>query len=110
MAHIIVIGAGIGGLTAGALLLNAGHKVTILEAQTYPGGSAGTYYHKGFRFDAGATLAGGFPQKSLFDVRGPETGIPNLLLVGDSIFPGQSTAGVTLGGLRVASATLQKIG
>lgn len=60
MAHIIVIGAGIGGLTAGALLLNAGHKVTILEAQTYPGGSAGTYYHKGYRFDAGATLAGGF--------------------------------------------------
>ena len=60
MAHIIVIGAGIGGLTAGALLLKAGHKVTVLEAQAYPGGSAGTYYHKGYRFDAGATLAGGF--------------------------------------------------
>jgi C-3',4' desaturase CrtD len=60
MSHIIVIGAGIGGLTAGALLLKAGHQVTILEAQVYPGGSAGTYYHKGYRFDAGATLAGGF--------------------------------------------------
>ena len=60
MSHIIVIGAGIGGLTAGALLLKAGHEVTVLEAQVYPGGSAGTYYHKGYRFDAGATLAGGF--------------------------------------------------
>jgi len=56
----IVIGAGIGGLTAAALLLRAGHAVTVLEAHVYPGGSAGTFFHKGFRFDAGATLAGGF--------------------------------------------------
>lgn len=58
--HTIVIGAGIGGLTAGALLLKAGHRVTVLEAHVYPGGSAGTFFHKGYRFDAGATLAGGF--------------------------------------------------
>ena len=58
--QVVVIGAGIGGLTAGALLLHAGHPVTILEAHVYPGGSAGTFYHQGFRFDAGATLAGGF--------------------------------------------------
>ena len=32
----------------------------------------------------------------------PRTGLPNLRLVGDSIFPGQSTAGVTLGAMRVA--------
>lgn len=57
---VIVIGAGIGGLTAGALLLNAGFDVSLLEAHVYPGGSAGTFYHQGFRFDAGATLAGGF--------------------------------------------------
>ena len=56
----IVIGAGIGGLTAGALLLRAGHRVTVLEAHVYPGGSAGTFYHQKYRFDAGATLAGGF--------------------------------------------------
>ncbi|MGB1288023.1 MAG: FAD-dependent oxidoreductase [Aggregatilineales bacterium] len=58
--RIVVIGAGIGGLTTGALLAKSGYQVTILEAQTYPGGSAGTFFHKGYRFDAGATVAGGF--------------------------------------------------
>jgi phytoene dehydrogenase-like protein len=47
-------------------------------------------------------MVGGFPQESLFKARGPRVGIPNLRLVGDSIFPGQSTAGVTLGAMRVA--------
>jgi len=57
--QVVVIGAGVGGLTAAALLVKAGLKVTVLEQQTYPGGSAGTFFHKGYRFDAGATLAGG---------------------------------------------------
>lgn len=56
----VVIGAGIGGLTAAALLLKAGHQVTVLEAHIYPGGSAGTFYHQKYLFDAGATLVGGF--------------------------------------------------
>lgn len=59
-SHTLVIGAGIGGLTAGALLLQAGHQVTVLEAHVYPGGCAGTFYHQKYLFDAGATLAGGF--------------------------------------------------
>ena len=60
MARTVVIGAGLGGLTTAALLVHAGHKVTVLEAQAYPGGCAGTFYHQGYRFDVGATLAGGF--------------------------------------------------
>ena len=56
----MVVGAGVGGLTTAALLARAGLEVTVLEAQVYPGGCAGTYFHRGYRFDAGATLAGGF--------------------------------------------------
>ncbi len=74
--HTIIIGAGIGGLTAAALLLNAGHQVTVLESQIYPGGCAGTFTYQGYRFDAGATLAGGFapggPHAQLADIIGLE--------------------------------------
>ncbi len=58
--RVVVVGAGIGGLTTAALLAKAGCDVTVLEAHVYPGGCAGTFYHQGFRFDAGATLAAGF--------------------------------------------------
>jgi phytoene dehydrogenase-like protein len=50
---------------------------------------------------------GGFPFTSIFNARGPWTGLRNAWLVGDSIFPGQSTAGVTMGALRVADEVLR---
>lgn len=75
MASIIVIGAGVGGLTAAALLAQAGHDVTVLEAQTYPGGCAGTFVHKGYRFDAGATVAGGFQPNGPHYLVGQRLGI-----------------------------------
>jgi C-3',4' desaturase CrtD len=60
MSSCIVIGAGIGGLTSAAVLARAGMDVTVLEAQVYPGGCASTFFHQGYLFDTGATLAGGF--------------------------------------------------
>lgn len=56
----LVVGAGIGGLVAARALRRAGLEVLVLEAHTYPGGLAGTFTHRGYRFDAGATLLSGF--------------------------------------------------
>jgi phytoene dehydrogenase-like protein len=52
---------------------------------------------------------GGFPQTSLLRSLAPRLA-PSLWLVGDSIFPGQSTAAVALGGLRVAEMALRELG
>jgi phytoene dehydrogenase-like protein len=52
---------------------------------------------------------GGFPQTSLFRAWGPRLA-PHLWMVGDSISPGQSTAAVALGGLRVARTVLAEAG
>ena len=49
---------------------------------------------------------GGFPQRSLLSSWSPRLA-PGVWMVGDSIFPGQSIAAVTLGGLRVAEAVMR---
>ncbi|XTZ20204.1 MAG: C-3',4' desaturase CrtD [cyanobacterium endosymbiont of Rhopalodia fuxianensis] len=60
MPHsIIVIGAGIGGLTAGALLACRGYDVTVYEQAAVPGGCASTFKRRGFNFDVGATQVAG---------------------------------------------------
>ena len=58
--NVVVVGAGVGGLAAGALLARKGAMVTVLEAQDYPGGCAATFDRDGYRFDAGATIGCGF--------------------------------------------------
>ncbi|MEZ4670748.1 MAG: NAD(P)/FAD-dependent oxidoreductase [Anaerolineae bacterium] len=73
--QIVIIGAGMGGLTTGALLAQAGYGVTILEAQTYPGGCASTFTHNGYRFDSGATVAGGFHHNGPHTIVGRQLGI-----------------------------------
>lgn len=72
---IVIIGAGIGGLTTGAVLSKAGLDVTVLESQVYPGGCASTFFHKGYRFDAGATLAAGFYPGGPMDLLARAAGI-----------------------------------
>ncbi|BAQ64338.1 C-3',4' desaturase CrtD [Geminocystis sp. NIES-3709] len=56
---VIVIGAGIGGLTTGALLARYGYDVTIYDQAIVPGGCASTFQRKGFTFDVGATQVAG---------------------------------------------------
>ncbi|GAB4581557.1 MAG: NAD(P)/FAD-dependent oxidoreductase [Anaerolineales bacterium] len=75
MSKIIVIGAGVGGLTTGAILARTGMDVTVLEAHVYPGGCAGTFLHQGYRFDAGATLAGGFYPGGPMDIVARAAGV-----------------------------------
>jgi C-3',4' desaturase CrtD len=70
-----VIGAGVGGLTTAALLARAGLDVTVLEAHVYAGGCAGTFYHQGYRFDAGATLPAGFYAGGPMDLVSQAVGI-----------------------------------
>jgi monoamine oxidase len=41
--HVVIVGAGMAGLTAGLLLKEAGHRVTILEARNRLGGRVYTY-------------------------------------------------------------------
>jgi phytoene dehydrogenase-like protein len=52
---------------------------------------------------------GGYPQTSLFNVRGPATRFDNLFLAGDSIFPGQSLPGVVTGARRSVELLLQRV-
>ncbi|HBE34751.1 MAG TPA: C-3',4' desaturase CrtD, partial [Cyanobacteria bacterium UBA11368] len=56
---VVVIGAGIGGLTAGALLAHRGYQVLMLDQALVPGGCASTFKRKGFTFDVGATQVAG---------------------------------------------------
>jgi len=57
--EVVIVGGGISGLTSAYLLLNAGHKVTILEASNRIGGRIHTERRDGWYADLGAMR---FPQ------------------------------------------------
>jgi phytoene desaturase len=54
--HVVVVGAGLSGLSAALHLLGAGRQVTILEAEESPGGRAGSASMKDYRVDTGASV------------------------------------------------------
>ncbi|MEL6855756.1 MAG: FAD-dependent oxidoreductase, partial [Cyanobacteria bacterium J06607_13] len=56
---VVVIGAGIGGLTAAALLARRGYSVKVFDQAIVPGGCASTFKRRGFTFDVGATQVAG---------------------------------------------------
>ncbi|MEQ9486105.1 phytoene desaturase family protein [Coleofasciculus sp. F4-SAH-05] len=60
---VIVIGSGIGGLTAGALLARYGKRVLVCESHGIPGGAAHSFHRRGFEFDSGPSFYCGLSQQ-----------------------------------------------
>jgi phytoene desaturase len=56
MNPVVVIGAGLAGLSAACYLMGCGYDVTVVEREEVPGGRAGVLQHDGFTFDTGPTV------------------------------------------------------
>ena len=56
MSDVIVIGSGLGGLTAACTLAARGYRVTVFEKNDWTGGKASVFEEQGFRFDMGPTI------------------------------------------------------
>ena len=56
---VIVIGSGIGGLCAAALLAKSGMSVTVLESHAHAGGAAHAWHRDGYTFESGPSLYSG---------------------------------------------------
>ncbi|WP_435238824.1 phytoene desaturase family protein [Streptomyces sp. YPW6] len=54
--HVVVVGAGLSGLSAALHLLGAGRRVTVVERDALPGGRAGLLTEGGYRIDTGPTV------------------------------------------------------
>jgi len=53
---VVVIGAGLGGLSSACTLAARGYKVRLLETNPWLGGKAAVHEDSGFRFDMGPTI------------------------------------------------------
>jgi len=58
----IIVGSGMGGMSAAAMLAKDGYKVLILEKAHAPGGCSSSYFRKGYVFESGATTLIGFDE------------------------------------------------
>ena len=54
--HVVVVGAGLAGLSAALRLAGAGRKVTVVERESVPGGRNGLLKKDGYSFDTGPTV------------------------------------------------------
>lgn len=78
MTDVVIIGSGIGGLSAGALLARYGLQVTVCESHTIPGGAAHGFKRNGYLFDSGPSLYSGLstpspnPLRQVLDAIGEE--------------------------------------
>ena len=62
MQHILIIGGGLGGLFAGAILTKEGLEVTVLEKNATAGGGLQSFTRFGEVFDTGMHVAGGLQE------------------------------------------------
>jgi len=60
---VVVVGAGIGGLTAGALLARRGMSVQVFERRSIPGGCCSAFEIDGHAFDIASSLFYGFGEQ-----------------------------------------------
>lgn len=59
-ADVVIIGAGVGGMTTGALLANKGLKVVILEQAAQVGGLCASFTREGYTFQTAGNILNGF--------------------------------------------------
>lgn len=78
--NVLVIGSGIGGLTAGIILSKIGLKVTIIEKAMLPGGLLRAYRRSGIDCPTGVHYMGGLdkgqPLRRLWDYLGVTSSVP----------------------------------
>ncbi len=53
---VVIVGAGLAGLSAAMRLAGAGRNVTVIERESIPGGRAGRISDRGYEFDTGPTV------------------------------------------------------
>ena len=54
--RVVVVGAGLGGLSAACHLVGRGHEVTVVEREQLPGGRAGRWSSEGYEIDTGPSV------------------------------------------------------
>ena len=63
--EVLVVGAGIAGLTSAAILSKLGLSVNLIESHSQAGGCAGTFKRKNYIFDVGATQVAGLEKDGI---------------------------------------------